>query len=226
MAKNILITDADTHIGYELLKLSIKRGDSVIATTSQTEDLSSYQAFEGKLLELVYWNRKSAPSTRNVLLKVQNTFNTLDIALVLKPSITNPEPINICKFATIEKAVDERITGTLFLVKEILKYYIKAKKGLLSLINMYPEKPEESNFLENTITGSFRGLSEGLCSSFKQQDIFIHRFQTAFSTDINEYADFILKTIDSKGYKVSGKHFHFQKKLGFFTSFSHSKRKS
>ena len=214
MAKVILITDINLPLGLELAKLYIQNGYCVVGTiTVKDEEIND---FTDKPFLQIPWRRNSALSARHVVVSTLNSFSHLDKAIVIEDLQGAMSLLHETNLTDIESAVDMWIKGGLFIVREILSYFLKDKRGSIALVNYSPRRSEEAfSPLEGSIRGSFRGLANSLFTSYYGSDIFINAFES-FSPLTGEFAHFIHKTLHEKGDRLFGKWFRFQGKHGRF----------
>lgn len=218
MSKKYLITDTNTHLGFELLTKFINQGDEVIAVSTTKEDDSPYKKLSRKPVAVIPWDRKSPISAKNTVLKSITAAAALDGAVVLETPQLENKSLPELRFSEIESVLDCWIKGTLFIVKELLTHFTSLEKGILCLIN-HSQTGNSFNFiLSDVIQGGFRGTLAALFNKGAYKNININGFVSQ-TKNISAYADFILKNINEKCYKLTGKLFQYQRKLGLFSSF-------
>jgi len=218
MAKRFLITDTNTHLGFELLTKLIYQGNEVIAVPTTIEDDSIYKKLPQKPIAVIHWDRKSPISARNTVLKCLNVGIDLDGAIILESPQIEDKALKELRFSDIETAFDSWIKGTLFIVKELIVHFASLKKGILCLINYSQARNNSTCMLSNVIRGSFRGMLSALFNAGEHKNLNINAFSSQ-TENVSAYADFILKNIKEKCYKLKGKLFQYQRKSGLFSSF-------
>ncbi len=212
----VLITETDTPLGEELLRLYLKKGSKVVGARSVAD--TSQPDSNNKDLLIVPWKRKSIFSTRNLILQAQNRFDRIDEALILETPAVEKKPIQELSCLDIEMAVDEWIKGNLFLLREILLYFKNRTGGVLALIDYSEHSGGMSPPLESALRGSFRSIARSIFSSSSQENVFITGFESD-SLKIPEFAEFIAGTLEEKGKRVRGKWFRFQTGPGLLSPF-------
>lgn len=134
MSRVALITDIDTTLGNELVRLYLEEGNRVLATTNTEASLTSLVDVAGDSLTVVRWNRRSPVSARNMLLKTLATYQKLDDLLLLGPPDTNSVSLLQVDLAEIEEEIDTWIKGSLFLIREGLTHFEKRRMGVMALV--------------------------------------------------------------------------------------------
>jgi len=203
MKRVVLITDTETELGGELVRLYLKKGYAVAAAL---EEGKSIAAGEGEVFS-VEWKRRSALSTRNLILRILSRFDTLDEAVLLASPSLKRTLLQDVSSQTIDAAVDAWIKGALFLSREVLELFHKRGKGRLSLVNYAQESPLFPP-LEAVLRGGFQALAASLFASSSGRDIAIAGFES-YATRIPDFAAHILSTWETRGTKVSGKWFRY-----------------
>jgi len=217
MSAVVLVTDFDTPLGGELARRLRAAGNTVVATRSGSEKKEAPAAQEESLL-ILDWNRKSPISTRNVILTALNRFDRIDEALVLEVPGVERKLLHETSYQSIEAAVDQWVKGSLFLIKELLEVFQRARAGVLALVHY--SQPEAGGVfppLEAALRGSFQALAQSLFSSYNQEYLYLNGFEST-SSQCQEFAEFLLGTLNERGRRVSGKWFRFQLKTGLLSA--------
>ena len=208
MNRVAFISDIDTPLGEKLAKLYIEGENRVFATVSETnsKDASAGYVALKKLapesLQVEIWNRHSPISAKNMILKAVSHFDALDeVVLIGNPNLA-ASALHETSFETIEKAVDSWIKGNLFLLKPVLSRYIAKKEGLLALVCMNYDSL--ANPLEELIRRSFLGLAHSLLKAYGNKEFSINAFES-YSTEMQEFANYIYRNISEKGARTSGR---------------------
>ncbi len=222
--RSVLITDGDTPLGAELVRLFSERGFRVATTTAlETARPDSGQA-DAKAADRpapalgvvsVPWNRRSPVSARNLLLSAVNALGAIDEALVLDASDVPGAPLHELSAADVEKAFDFSLKPPVFLARELLSYFMKRKEGVLALVS-FCARPENdpSPALERAVREGFKGFASSVLSAYPEAGFFVNAFQS-IGAGPQEFAPFIEKTLEEKARKISGRWFTCQPKAGF-----------
>jgi NAD(P)-dependent dehydrogenase (short-subunit alcohol dehydrogenase family) len=202
MKRVVLITDTQTELGGELVRLYLHKGYAVAAAVAEGKSPAGVP--EGEFFS-VEWKRRSALSTRNLMLRVLTRFDTLDEAILLSSPSLERTLLQEVTSQTIDAAVDDYIKGALFLSREILELFRKRGQGRLSLVNYAQTRPLFPP-LEAVLRGGFQALAASLFASQSGGNTTIAGFES-YSPRYGEFAAFIVSTWESRGAKMSGKWF-------------------
>jgi NAD(P)-dependent dehydrogenase (short-subunit alcohol dehydrogenase family) len=215
MERTLLITDGDTALGCELIRLFSFKGWRVATTSSpESRDIPGSPAAKADLV--IPWNRRSPVSARNILVTALNTFPSIDEALVLDVPRASAVPVHELPSSEIEKAFDYFLKPTVFLVRELLSHFLQAQRGLLALVS-FSTRPQDGYVpaLERAIREGFKGFATSLIDAYVDSGLTVNAFQS-FGVTPEEFALFIEKTMEEKGRKISGRWFTCQPKGGLF----------
>jgi NAD(P)-dependent dehydrogenase (short-subunit alcohol dehydrogenase family) len=219
MDRVVLISDVQTPLGEELARRYLAAGASVAVTRSNQEARESPLVSESDGLLLTDWNRRSAISTRNVLLSALNRFGRIDEALLLHCPAIEASLLGEASYEAIERAVDTWLKGTLFLAKGLLEAFARAGGGRLALVH-HARQGDSSLLrqsgaglppLESTLRGAFRALAQSLLDTGGADGVAVHGFES-FATPERDFAAFIVQAMTERG--PSGKWLRFQPRGG------------
>ncbi len=244
MEKVVLITDADTPLGYEIARKYIASGIRLIAAAGSDEKIESFSSMDSERYLQVKWSRRSPISARNVILAGLNHFKRIDDAVILQTpyaglyrgsgketgkisaSGVSPEDTvrtagagrrRFCdiQFADIEYVLDTWVKGNLFLIKELTRYRTGGKeKEMGSGIALV--QYSEVNVSDFTpLEALILNGFESFIKTVSGADVRINGFSSAKAL-IAEYADFIFKTLQEKSARYNGRIFRFQTRQGLF----------
>jgi NADP-dependent 3-hydroxy acid dehydrogenase YdfG len=220
MKQVALVTDASTPLGDQLVRRYLSEGFGVIATSSGAATVDTPLVSEEEDLLLVEWNRKSPISAKNVLLTGRNRFDRIDQTLLLLAPELEQKLLQETAAETIDRAVDDWIKGSLYMIRVILRLYAEKQEGLLALINHMPQAARAvPPPLESALRGGFRATAEAIFAGVGQQNVFITGFEST-STKIEELADFIFDTMNGKGIRIAGKWHRFPPRSGILSALS------
>lgn len=195
--RTILVSDADTPVGQELVRLFAARGMRVVGATTT--------AASGPLA--VAWNRASPASARAVVLTVLNRFGALDEAVVLCPPDVASGLAHELASAAVSQALDVGLKGPILLVRELLAHFLGQGAGVLSL-GLYSARREEEPAppLERTVREGFRAFASSVMSTCAEKKVLANGFQ-AFGVSPEEFASFVDKSLEDKGRRMGGRWF-------------------
>jgi NAD(P)-dependent dehydrogenase (short-subunit alcohol dehydrogenase family) len=214
MERTILVTDGDTTLGSELVRLFSDRGYRV-ATTSSPEGQAPSRPLPKSAL-VVPWNRRSPVSAATLLGSARNGLTSIDEALILDVPRVSTAPIHELSAADIEKAFDFHLKPAVFLARELVSHFLERESGVLGLVSF--SSRSQDGFvpaLERAIRDGFKGFASSLLASYSKPAFFMNAFQS-YSATAEDFALFIDKTLEEKGRKISGRWFTFQPKGGLF----------
>jgi NADP-dependent 3-hydroxy acid dehydrogenase YdfG len=219
MKRVALITDASTPLGDQLVRRYLSEGYSVAATCSGGDSIDTPLVSAEEDLLVVEWNRNSPISAKNVLLTALNRFDRIDETLLLMAPELEQKLLQETATEAIDRAVDTWIKGSLFLIKSVLVLYGQKQEGFLALINHLPQVAAAvPPPLESALRGSFRATAEAIFAGIGQQNVFVNGFES-HSTKIEELADFIFDTLNSKTVRTTGKWYRFPPHSGILAAF-------
>jgi NADP-dependent 3-hydroxy acid dehydrogenase YdfG len=207
MSRSVLVTDIDTHLGNELVRLYLEAGNRVLATSSTEEALSSFGAAADESLDVARWNRNSPASARNMVLRALTGFDGLDELVMLGPDRPTPPSLVQASVADIESFVDGWIKGTLFLVREVLDHFERQGKGVVAMVLCVDTRESP---MSATLQGAFSSLCEGLLRHYGSGgSIVVNGFANG-GQEVEGFAEFVMTNIKEKGRIQTGRWFRFQ----------------
>ena len=215
MERVVLISDVQTPLGEELARRYLAAGARVAVTRSNQEARESPLVSESDGLLLTDWNRRSAISTRNVLLSALNRFGRIDEALLLHCPAVEASLLGEASYEAIERNVDTWLKGTLFLAKAVLETFARAGGGRLALVHHARQGGSPLSRqtdlslppLEATLRGAFRALAQSLMDTGGAKGVAVLAFES-LSTPERDFADFVLEAMTQRG--SSGKWLRYQ----------------
>jgi NAD(P)-dependent dehydrogenase (short-subunit alcohol dehydrogenase family) len=210
MGKTVFITDLDTPLGSELVRLYLKEGHRVFATVTEEEEEPDYGPLQneaGESLTVQVWKRYSAASTKNMLLQALIAYESVQESLVLGAPPPYASPLQETELEMIERAVDSWIKGTLFLLKEILAHYEARGGGQLALISRDDET--SASPLDGALRSGFLGMSRALLKTHGSETITINGFVSSAELT-KDFAGFIARNLSERAKRPTGKWMRFQ----------------
>ena len=218
MKKTVLITGKPSKLLEHLTRLYLGAGWNA-AVTSGTAD----EEAETPDLLRVSLNRRSPLSTRSCIIDTLSQFEKIDEAVAVFTSEGENRPLHELPAAEIEELVDSSIKAAFFMLKELLGYFWKQKRGVLSLV-LYTYGPEVLTPLDAAAYGSFRALADSLFTYYRNEPVTMNGFESQ-SGRTDEFAEFIKQTIDEKAGKTHGKWYKHSDRGGFLSNISLSGKK-
>lgn len=219
MKGTMLITGRESALGAALIEQAVA-GEWRVVTTTETSPKKrsprgkakeSERSDESERLLVVPWTRESALSARNVLLRGLSTFDGIDEAIVVHGIAREARPLHDIAVSAIQQGIDLQIKGDLFLVREVLRYFVRKRGGVLSLV-LNTEGDENLSALDSAGAASFSAVVKTLIRTYQNEPLTINGFETA-SSDMGEFASFILSNHWSNG--GGGKVHRFTDRTGF-----------
>lgn len=204
MKKNILITGQNKLLKKSLTDIFLNKGYHVITTHTEKQKTKT------KALHIIPWNMRSPLSTKNVLLDAASQQGDLDEIIILFPWAQIIKPFHETSSAEIEWAVDIELKSNLFIIKESIAHLQKEKGGTLSLVYYIPGT-EILPPLDALGSGGFTGLVKSLFTFYQNEKTSINSYVSS-STETEEYAEYIFKTIDERQKPVHGKYYKYSEK--------------
>lgn len=226
MEKTILITDKDSPLGGAAVREALSRGYKVLTTRQdqidQEEEQESASASNSQLKEVI-WNRRSPVSSKTILLEARRFLARVDHVLVIYSVEKTLQSFHSMTMEDVEERVDRKIKGSIFLIRELLRYYHNEEKGILGFAVDQSHSDEHSP-LDAAATGSFESFTDSILRFYQKDQFFFSGFQSV-SADTEGYARFILDTLEQQPPKASGQWLrHSDKPAGLFNSLPIIKR--
>ena len=222
MPRTILVSEGDTPLGRRLAELLLARGARVVTTVSsaagsrqgpdggQSPAAARAPATADERTRAIPWNRRSPMSARTVLLDASNAFDSIDEAIILEPPCAVSGGLHELPVADVERAFDDA-RGPVFLAREVLAAFRAQGRGVLCMVSRGPASGPVGTGLQEC----FRGVCAALFADTGMKGITVNGFQ-AGSSDVEEYAAFIDRTLEDKARKISGRWFTWQARGGLF----------
>jgi NAD(P)-dependent dehydrogenase (short-subunit alcohol dehydrogenase family) len=205
----VLITDAQTPLGVQLVRRYLDGGYRVAAARSDRGRPESHLSAGEDTFLLIDWDRKSFISTKNLLLGALNRFDGLDEALLLLAPELEKKLLPEMAVETIDRAVDAWIKGTLFLLKGVLELFARGQRGRLALVDhVQQEAAGVLPPLDSALRASFCATASALFASNVHSGVFMNGFACR-KGKTEQFADFIFQTMKERGGRVSGRWFCF-----------------
>ncbi len=223
MGKTIFITGG-TELSKQLKDKFLSEGSKLAVTADKLAKQENLTEDSDKNLLTIPWNRESSLSTRNLILKTLNTYNTINEAMLILSLEKENRPFHLLSSTVIENKIDMQIKSSLFLLKEFLAYFQKQGKGALFII-IDANKQDILSPIDAAIYEYYKTLTKSLFIFYQNEPIILNGFDSS-SSDITAYAEYIIKNINEKAGNIKGKWFRFSSNQNPFSSINFSgKRK-
>ena len=194
MGRTVLIAGNDTPLKECLLSSSQSRGFNVVCGS---ERLTPFSA-------------------RSLVLKGLNEYGSIDSVLLVHSTDDDKRLVHDIPAVDLETAVDSLFKSPLFILKEVLTLFLKQKEGTISFV-LQSSEPESSAPLNAFSTGGFKALAGSLFSAYQNETFVLNGFDS-HEEHLEEYAGFILDTLEDKNRLIHGKWHRFSDRSGFFRS--------
>ena len=206
MPRTILVTEGDTPLGAELVRLLVERGHSVAAASHPSD--SGRDAGEARNPLVLRWNRRSPVSARSVVLSVLNAFGKLDEALILEPAAPGAAALGDVPSADIDRAFDDA-KGPMLLLREVMSTFARLGAGTVCFVS----GGTAAGPVQSAAREAFRGFAGALLSS-PGPGILANGFQ-AGTAGPEEYAAFIDRTLEERARRIGGRWYTVPPRGGF-----------
>ncbi len=220
MSKTVLILGSETHLGRKLIEVYLNSACQVIAPVMTTQE--TLKGSERENLLVIPWNRSSLVSAKTVVREVIRNFNTLDEAVIVNPEHTENMRLEELGTETLDEALYASVSGTLYLVKEILNCFAKQNSGRIAFAET--EKSLNSDaLLPAVVRGAFHNMAESLLLAGDENSL--RCGFTSRLTEMEDYAQFIKGILESEDPKINKEWLLFSEKKNLFQSLPIIKRK-
>ncbi len=216
MPRTVLITEGDSPLGGALTRLLAARGFSVVATRDRAGSDATMPAGSLAHVHAVAWNRRSPVSARSLILDAVSLSGAhenaggLDEAIILEPPWPAGARLEEASSADIERSFDEA-KGPLFVAREVLALFARRGAGVLAFVMGAPGPGP----LEAGLQAGLHGTAAGILAAPRDASVLVNGFQTS-SPEIEEYAQFIDKTLEERARRIGGRWFTCPARGGFF----------
>ena len=204
----------NSDIAQEILSLKHR---ALITLEPDTEGPTIPPGLESNL-HYVEWNRRSPISARFVILQALNKQIEIDHAVLLFTPRNIKESIQEMSSATVEEKIDFDVKGYLFLLKELINYFLKRRAGSITFI-MQNTGPDVLPPMDALIQGSFFNLAESMFSFYESEIFSMHGIETRLPAN-RQISEFAIQLILENSPRNRGKWIKYTGKNGLF-SFGH-----
>ena len=220
MEKACLVTGKSGPLLAEIVRQAAARHRQTLVTRSGRMDLGKV---DDESTSIISWNRRSALSSRSVLLHATNLFGRLDEAIVIFTPAHDLATFHESSIVGIEDRIDAEVKGYLYILREILGQLVRQGAGRVALVLQHPSEELQSP-LEATVVGSFAALAESLDRYYQNEPVIIERFRTD-GDDAPGFANFVLDRLDvdrgqrERARRSGGRWLRYPARVRFLTRF-------
>lgn len=218
MEQTFLIAGNQAKLNSDIAQEILSQGHRAFVTLEPETESPSIPAGLESNLHYVEWNRRSPISARFVLLQAINKEIDIDHAILLLTPRNVKEAIHELASAAVEEKVDFDIKGYLFLLKELINYFLKRKAGSISFV-VQNTGPDVLPPCDALLQGSFYGLAESMFSFYENECFALRGVETRLSSN-RQIAEYLIQLITENAPRSRGKWIKYTGKNGLF-SFGH-----
>ncbi len=213
MERIVLVSDADTPLGRELVRLYAARGHQVAALVGDAR-AADFPGTVGRAPLLVPWSRRSPAGARAAVLSALNRFGVLEEAVVPGPQPSLPTLPHQLASIDVERALDDGLKGPIFLVRELLGVFLRRGQGVLSLVCFSERRDDESGpAMDLAVHEGWQGFVAGVLDAYAEKSVFVNGIKAA-GVAPEEAAAFVERSLEEKARKVTGRWFTVQPRGG------------
>jgi NAD(P)-dependent dehydrogenase (short-subunit alcohol dehydrogenase family) len=213
MERVVLVSDADTPLGRELVRLFTTRGHQVAALVGDARS-AEFPGTARRAPLVVPWSRRSPAGARAAGLSVLNRYGVLEEAVVTGAQPSSAALPHELPSLDIERALDLGLKGPIFLVRELLGVFLRRGQGVLSLVCFTERRDDDPGpALDLAVQEGWQGFAAGVLDAYAEKSVSINGFKVA-GTGHEEAAAFIDRSLEEKARKITGRWFAFQPRGG------------
>lgn len=214
MERIVLVSDADTPLGRELVRLCTARGHQVAALVADARS-PEFPGTGSRSPLVVPWSRRSPAGARAAVLSVLNRFGLLEDAVVPNARSWPPALPHELASSDIERATDHGLKAPLFLVRELLGVFRRQGRGVLSLVCFSERRDDEPGpALDEAVLEGWQGFVAGVLDAYGAQKTLSVNGYLVTGVGHEEAATFIDRSLEEKGRRITGRWFSFQPRGG------------
>ena len=153
------------------------------------------------------WNPSSPISTRTLVFAAENRMKQIHDAIIICSPPTIYKNAEDLLPEEIEILVNEHIKGWFLLVRELVLYFQRTKKGSLSLVESikHQGKGHPADLLGQSAAASFRAFAQGLLSSSLNEACQVMGFSASEADSAEKVAAWVFAKIDKCAKRDSGR---------------------
>jgi len=215
MEQSILIAGNQSKLNSEIAQEALSQKHRVLATYEPESEGPIIPTGLENTLHYVEWNRRSPISSRFVILQALNQQIELDHAILVFSPHNDRIMVQDLPSATIEEKLDFDAKGYLFLLKELINYFMKRQKGSITFV-IQNTGPDILPPLDAMLLGSFYNLAESMFSLYENEPLILRGIESRIATN-RQVAEYILQTIMEDQPKNRNKWLKYNGKTGLFS---------
>ena len=209
MERIVLVSDADTPLGRELVRLFAARGHQVAALVSDARS-PDFPGTAGRAPLVVPWSRRSPAGARAAVRSALNRFGVLEEAVVPGPQPAFAALPHQLASLDIERSLDDGLKGPIFLVRELLAIFLRRGQGVLSLVCFSERRDDDTGpAMDLAVHEGWQGFAAGTLDAYAEKSVFVNGFKAA-GVAPDEAAAFVDRSLEEKARKVTGRWFTLQ----------------
>jgi hypothetical protein len=213
MERIVLVSDADTPLGRELVRLFATRGHQVAALVADPR-APEFPGTGARAPLVVPWSRRSPAGARAALLSALNRFGVVEEAVVPGPRPAVAAPPHELASLDVERALDDGLKGPIFLVRELAQEFLRRGRGVLSLVCHAERRDEDSGPpIDLAVQEGWQGFVAGVLDCYDGKTVLVNGYKAA-GVGHEEAAAFVDRSLEEKGRKVGGRWFTLQPRGG------------
>ncbi len=194
MARNVLLTGYDTHLGYEIGSFLNKEGYNVLATVETS--LEDKQNEED--VNTISWKPSSSISAKNLLLQTRTFFETVDEIITIYRPIKEGIRFQDYTNQEISNILTNYLFSSLYLCKESLQLLRKQKQGNLTII-IYEETGDSHNkAIDACVYEGFRGFATSLIGEYTDKRVTVFDSKASETDSFLEYYYDLIRSMPKK----------------------------
>lgn len=214
MEKTFLITGTPSKLTIDVAHECLSGKHNVLLTLEPGTEAPPIPSGLEQNLQYIEWNRRSPISARFVLLQAYNKQIDIDHAVLVFAPRSDRGVFHEANAAFFEERIDYDIKGFLFMVKELLAYFQKQKKGSMTVV-IQNAGPDILPPFDALAMKSLEGLVDSLFVYYAQEAVVL-RGVHARSGQNRQIAEHVLNLILEDAPKTRGKWSKYTGKTGIF----------
>ena len=211
--KRTIFVAGGTPLNNQLIEDFLAKGKKVIAATFTNQMEKEESSAEGLLLTYP-WVPGSSLSPRNILIQGTREQGEIQKAFLVYATGKAGDPLHRASSAAIQRLLDQKVKSYLFLLKELVSYFIDNKEGELTVALL-----AERGALRDPITagayGMFRSLVMTSLHVYEPEPLRMSLFETE-SGDHAGFLDYMMNCLENES-KKGNRIYTFPEKGGLFS---------
>ncbi|POR02030.1 hypothetical protein AU468_07190 [Alkalispirochaeta sphaeroplastigenens] len=203
MQEPVLITGKQSAFTDDMIQEFLNRQHQVFATADSADEHPQVPDSVGSGLHYLPWSRRSLLSARSVMLALDGETRDMSRAVVVCAPEGIHTPLHQTESALIEQGVDAALKGYLFILKEVLGYFLRRGSGDITVV-WYDGGAEVLPPFDATLCGAVQGLVRSLFAFYEGEAVTIRGLQ-ASESDSRAVARWVAEQIIDKAEKSSGR---------------------